>query len=254
MKNDPMVLAVDDEVRVLRLIKLELTKQGFRVESAQDGRTALRLAETKRPDAVVLDVIMPEMDGYEVLKQLRSRSDVPVIMLTAKGADHDKIEGLEMGADDYLPKPFNPAELTARVRALLRRGQQLGTEESVVQVGDVEIDLGRRLVTKGGAPVPLTRTEWLVLYQLVSNPEKALFHAELLTRIWGPEYVNDVQYLRVWVSRLRSKLEEGKKGPSMFKTLTGMGYVFDPENRFAFDETGEGEEEDETAGTAPSAS
>lgn len=236
MKNSPLVLAVDDDHRVQRLIKLELGKQGFRVEAADGGESAIHFVESKRPDVVILDVLMPEMDGYEVLKELRTRSNVPVLMLTAKGADQDKIRGLEMGADDYLPKPFNPAELTARVRAIMRREQAQSGAPAVLRYGDLEIDLEERSVERAGEPVSLTRTEWLMLYQLASNPGKALLHAELLSHIWGPEYVNDVQYLRVWISRLRSKLGEPRDGPALIKTLMGIGYVFDPENRFAFED------------------
>ena len=248
MRNSPLALAVDDDARMQRLIKLELTNQGFRVETADGGDSALQLMESKRPDVVILDVLMPDKDGYEVLKELRSRSKIPVLMLTAKDADQDKIRGLEMGADDYLPKPFNPAELTARVRAILRREQALSGTEPIVRVDDLEIHLDERTVTKGGEPLDLTRTEWLMLYQLASNQGKVLLHAELLSEIWGPEYVDDVQYLRVWISRLRSKLGDSRDGPGLIKTLMGIGYVFDPENQFAFDGT---EGEATPAGSAP---
>src|SRR3970040_1718782 len=147
MTVEPLVLAVDDEVGILRLIKLELSSQGFRVVVAEDGAEALRIAEQQRPDIVVLDIIMPQMSGLEVMRRLRERSSTPVILLTAKDHDEDKVRGLELGADDYLAKPFNPEELSARVRAVLRRGSRpSASAENVVKVSNVEIDLNRRLV------------------------------------------------------------------------------------------------------------
>ncbi len=160
MTVEPLILAVDDEAGILRLIKLELSSQGFRVVVAGDGEEALRLAEQQRPDIVVLDIMMPQMSGLEVMRRLRERTSVPVILLTAKDHDDDKVRGLELGADDYLVKPFNPEELSARVRAVLRRGYRPVTGgENVVSVGNVDIDLDRRLVKKDGDVVSLTRTE-----------------------------------------------------------------------------------------------
>lgn len=227
MGAQPLVLAVDDEAAILRLLKLELSPQGFRVVTASDGQGALRAAEEQRPDLVLLDIVMPDMTGLEVLRRLRERSAVPVIFLTARGSDADKVSGLDMGADDYIPKPFSPEELTARVRAVLRR--TLGTvarTDATIRGQDIEIDLDKRLVTKNGEVVPLTRTEWLLLQVLAANSGRVMLNAELLSKVWGPEYRNDLQYLRVWISRLRRKLEN-ESGADIIRTFHGIGYMFD---------------------------
>jgi two-component system KDP operon response regulator KdpE len=237
MAVEPLILAVDDESGILRLIKLELSSQGFRVIVAENGQEALRLAEQQRPDIVVLDIVMPEMSGLEVMRRLRERSSVPVILLTAKDHDEDKVRGLELGADDYLIKPFNPEELSARVRAVLRRGfRPTAGTESIVRVGNVEIDLNRRLVKKDGEIVSLTRTEWMLLQHLAANAGRVMLNTELLSKVWGPEYRDDLQYLRVWVSRLRSKLEADPANPTIIKTLQGIGYLLDAQGYFSEEE------------------
>jgi two-component system KDP operon response regulator KdpE len=234
MAVEPLILAVDDEAGILRLIKLELSSQGFRVVVANDGEEALRLAEQQRPDIVILDVMMPEMSGLEVMRRLRERTSIPIILLTAKDHDEDKVRGLELGADDYLVKPFNPEELSARVRAVLRRGfRPSAGAETIVRVANVEIDLSRRLVKKDGEVVALTRTEWMLLQHLAANAGKVMLNTELLSKVWGPEYRDDLQYLRVWVSRLRSKLEPDASNPTIIKTLQGIGYLLDAEGHFA---------------------
>lgn len=228
MSTAPLVLAVDDEVGILRLVKIELGSQGFRVVTASDGEGALRLAEETRPDIVLLDVLMPGMSGIEVMRAMRERWSVPIILLTAKDTDADKVRGLELGADDYIVKPFSPDELGARLRAVLRRG--MGAEaERIVRAGGVEIDLVRRLVKRDGEPVKVTRTEWLLLQHLASNAGKVILNTELLSKVWGPEYRDDLQYLRVWVSRLRQKLEAEPGDPHIIKTLPGIGYMFEAE-------------------------
>jgi two-component system KDP operon response regulator KdpE len=226
MSIDPLLLVVDDEAGILRLMKLELSAQGFRVITASDGESAITMAEEHRPDAILLDVMMPGISGLEVMRRLRERSNVPVLLVTAKDRDTDKVRGLELGADDYIVKPFNPDELGARVRAVLRRSINQDVER-VITAGDVEIDLNRRLVKKGGEPVALTRTEWLLLQHLASNAGKVMLNTELLTKVWGPEYRDDLQYLRVWVSRLRAKLEVTPSSPLIIKTLQGIGYLFE---------------------------
>jgi two-component system KDP operon response regulator KdpE len=226
MTTDPLLLAVDDEAGILRLMKLELSAQGFRVITATDGESALRLAEEQRPDAILLDVMMPEITGIEVMRRIREHSNVPILLVTARDKDADKVRGLELGADDYIVKPFSPDELGARVRAVLRRALG-GDTERVVHAGDVEIDLMRRLVTRGGESVSVTRTEWLLLQHLAANAGKVMLNTELLTKVWGPEYRDDLQYLRVWISRLRGKLEETPSNPQIIKTLQGIGYLFE---------------------------
>jgi two-component system KDP operon response regulator KdpE len=234
MTIDPLLLVVDDEAGILRLMKLELSAQGFRVITASDGEAAITLAEEHRPDAILLDVMMPGISGIEVMRRLRERSNVPVLLVTAKDKDTDKVRGLELGADDYIVKPFNPDELGARVRAVLRRVLSQDVER-VVKAGDVEIDLTRRLVKKAGEPVALTRTEWLLLQHLAANAGKVMLNTELLTKVWGPEYRDDLQYLRVWVSRLRAKLEETPSNPQVIRTLQGIGYLFEAEPSEATD-------------------
>jgi len=225
MSTEPLVLAVDDEAGILRLIKLELSTQGFRVITAAGGEEALRVAEEQRPDIALLDIVMPEMTGLELMRKLRERSNIPVILLTAKGSESDKVRGLELGADDYLAKPFSPDELSARVRAVLRRTVGSSGAENVVHVGGIEVDLNRRLVKRDGKIVTLTRTEWMLLQHLAANVGKIMLNAELLSKVWGPEYRDDLQYLRVWVSRLRRKLEDDPSKPKLIKTFQGIGYM-----------------------------
>jgi len=221
---EPLVLAVDDEAGILRLIKLELAAQGFRVVTANNGEEALRVAEEQRPDIVLLDILMPDMTGLEAMRKLRDQLDAPIILVTAKDSDQDKVRGLELGADDYIVKPFNPDELAARMRAVLRRSTSAPSAR-LVRCGNVEIDLNRRLVTRDGDSVTLTRTEWLLLQHLAANAGRVMLNVELLSKVWGPEYRDDVQYLRVWISRLRRKLESEPAEPTIIKTLQGIGYI-----------------------------
>jgi two-component system KDP operon response regulator KdpE len=239
MTVEPLVLAVDDEAGILRLIRLELSEQGFRVVVAADGEEAIRTFEQQRPDVVVLDIMLPDMSGLEVMRRLRERTNTPIILLTARDHDEDKVRGLELGADDYIVKPFNPQELTARVRAVMRRAVRESNGDSMVIAGDVEIDLDKRLVTKGGEPVALTRTEWMLLQHLASNAGRVMLNTELLSKVWGPEYIDDLQYLRVWISRLRSKLETDHTQPSVIKTLQGIGYLLDVEGRLSEEQPAE---------------
>lgn len=224
--SEPLILAIDDEPALLRLIKLELSAHGFRVLTAPGGAAGVRMEEEHRPDVVLLDVSMPEMDGFEVMRQLRDRTNVPIILLTARGSDTDKVRGLELGADDYLAKPFSPAELSARVRAVLRRSIGSQTPTQQVEAGNIVVDLHKRLAFRNGEQVDLTRTEWMLLQHLAANPGRVMLSAELLSKIWGPEYRGDLQYLRVWVSRLRKKLEDDPANPTLIKTFQGIGYMF----------------------------
>ena len=232
MSTDPLVLVADDEVRVTKLVELALSDEGFRVITAEGGREALEKAETYRPDVVLLDIMMPDLDGVEVMRELRERRPVAVILLSAKDSTSDKAVGLDLGADDYLAKPFHPDELAARIRAVLRRtdGATAGTDASSTLTFDgIEIDLERRTVTRDGELVKFSRTEWLLLQHLAANAGKVVLHSELLTKVWGPEYRDDLQYLRVWISRVRRKLgaEPGESGH--IKTLAGIGYLLDVE-------------------------
>jgi two-component system, OmpR family, KDP operon response regulator KdpE len=229
MSSKPLILIADDEPRIVKLVSMALQEEGFRVVAATNGEETLRKAEEYRPDAVLLDIVMPDIDGIEVMQQLRERRHVAVILLTAKGSVADKAKGLDLGADDYLAKPFHTDELTARLRAVLRRAAGATPGRGIVAFDDVEIDLERRLVTKGGQLVHLSRTEWLLLQHLAANAGKVVLHTELLTKVWGPEYRDDVQYLRVWVSRVRRKLGAEPNESGRVKTLLGIGYMLDVE-------------------------
>ena len=191
MNSQPLVLVADDEPRITKLVALTLHDEGFRVVTAGGGEEALKKAEEVRPDIVLLDIVMPDLDGIEVMRQLREWRPVPVILLTAKGSTSDKAKGLDLGADDYIAKPFHPDELAARVRAVLRRASGVSPGAGIVAFDDIEIDLERRLLTKGGELVSLSRTEWLLLQHLAAHAGKVVLHTELLTKVWGPEYRDD---------------------------------------------------------------
>lgn len=227
MSTQPLVLVADDEPRITKLVSLALSEEGFSVVAASCGEDALARAEEVRPDIVLLDIVLPDLDGIEVMRRLRARRNVPVILLSAKGSVADKTRGLDLGADDYLAKPFHPDELAARVRAVIRRTAGAGPEHGVVRFDDVEIDLERRTVTRGGELVALSRTEWLLLQHLAANAGKVVLHAELLTKVWGPEYREDLQYLRVWVSRVRRKLGARPGEAGRIRTFQGIGYLLD---------------------------
>jgi two-component system KDP operon response regulator KdpE len=229
MSTQPLVLVADDEVRITKLISLALREHGFRVVTADGGEEAIRMAEEYRPDVVVLDIIMPDLDGIEVMRELAERRPVPVILLTAKGSTADKAMGLDLGADDYMAKPFHPDELAARIRAVLRRSSGASPGVGIVAFDDVEIDLERRIVRRDGELVQFSRTEWLLLQHLAANAGKVVLHTELLTKVWGPEYRDDLQYLRVWISRVRRKLGAPPGEPGRIKTLQGIGYLLDIE-------------------------
>jgi DNA-binding response OmpR family regulator len=223
------VLVVDDDPLIVRLVRTNLERAGYRVLSAATGEAALDTAAAELPDLVILDLALPGIDGYEVCRRLREFSLMPVVMLTARGEQVDKLRGFEMGADDYLTKPFAPAELLARIRAVLRRAQGAGTPSapSIVRCGDIAVDLVRRRVTARGEPVQLTRTEFQLLQQFALNAGKVLSHTELLTKVWGPEYRDDRDYLWAYVRHLRRKLEPDPEHPVHIKSEPGFGYVLE---------------------------
>ena len=221
-----LILVVDDEPAIVRLVRAELQSEGYAVIPAANGEEALIRLDTDHPDLVVLDLMLPGMDGFETLRRIRGQSQIPVIVLTARAGDADKLRGLQGGADDYLTKPFNPEELSARVAAVLRRtsgGAPVGGH-SLLRYPGLEIDLERRRVTVGGEEVRLSRTEWELLTQLAGNAGRVMLHGELLSRIWGPEFRDEVRYLRMWISRLRAKLDPRDNGGSLIKTFPGIGY------------------------------
>jgi DNA-binding response OmpR family regulator len=223
------ILVVDDDPLIVRLVRMNLTRSGFNVLTASDGEEALELVASATPDLVILDIMLPTMDGYEVCQRIREFSLVPVVLLTAKGDQVDKLRGFEMGADDYLTKPFAPPELLARVLAVLRRSQQAapaGTP-AVVRLGALSIDLVHRRVSVNDEPVRLTRTEFRLLQQLAVNAGKVLTHAELLTMVWGPEYRDDRDYLWAYIRHLRRKLEADPEHPVHIRSEPGFGYVLE---------------------------
>ncbi len=223
-----VILVVDDEPAIVRLVRAKLQADGFGVITADRGAAALDLLDEERPDLVILDLMMPEMDGFETLRKMRRFSSTPVIMLTARGSDTDKLRGFEHGVDDYITKPFNPDELSARVSAVLRRtgGDAPKPAQTVLRYPTVEIDLDRRIVLRNGEEVRLSRTEWELLALLAANAGKVMTHTELLSRIWGPEFRDEVHYLRTWVSRIRAKLEpeEADGEQPLIQTFPGIGY------------------------------
>lgn len=222
----PLILCVDDEAEILNVLDLALTDEGFAVQTVQRPADAIEVVRSQKPALVLLDLLMPEMNGFEVLEQLRSFSAVPVMILTGRGNSRDVVEGLDRGADDFLPKPFNLGELTARVRAVLRRSRQDAPAAlGVARFGPLTIDFVRRRVSVDGADVHLTRNEWRLLEQFARNPGRILSHEELLTQAWGAEFSHDVDYLRVWLSRLRRKLNDAGAG-NLIRTASGMGYAF----------------------------
>lgn len=221
------ILAVDDEPRVVRLVTEVLKAMGYEIVTAINGETALEMVALEQPDLILLDILLGSgLNGYEVCQRIREFSDVPVIMLTAKAQEADLLKGFDVGADDYLTKPFNAKELVARVRAVLRRSQH---PESLVTTtwtcGDLEIDFARRLVTLRGDRVALTRTEYALLRELALHPNCVMLHRDLLKAVWGPEYIDDVDYLRAYVRYLRRKIEEDPSNPQYILTLTGVGYM-----------------------------
>lgn len=223
------ILIVDEEPDVVRLISVSFGMQqsNWEILAASDGEEGLTMLERERPALVLLDVGLPDMNGFQVLEQIRLFSDVPVIMLTVHDDELSKVRGLELGADDYITKPFSHLELLARVRAVLRRAQSLPlAHEKPFVSGDLTVDFVRREVTRHGEPVPLTATEYRLLYHLVRNAGQVLPHETLLARVWGREYTDEINYLKVYVSRLRAKLEDDPRNPQHILTEHGIGYWF----------------------------
>jgi DNA-binding response OmpR family regulator len=215
------ILVVDDEKNIVQLARLYLGNEGFNVEEAYDGKQALEKARTVNPDLVVLDVMMPEMDGLTVCKELRKTSSVPVIILTARGDDVDKIVGLEIGADDYVTKPFNPRELVARVKAVLRRTQGSMSPDTVLEVGDVRLDPARREVTVGGRAINLRAKEFDLLAAFMRHEGVVLDRERLLSIVWGQDFYGDTRTIDVHVAWLREKLSGAT---ARVQTVWGVGY------------------------------
>lgn len=226
------VLVVDDEQGILDFLSSKLRASGYDVLTASNGVEALDQVQAQEPDLVVLDILMPRKDGFETLKELRTFSPVPAIILSAKGTNADKVKGLSLGADDYLAKPFSPDELVARIEAVRRRLSPDDKRKIRDQfsLGDLVIDFRKRLVIVRGKEARLSRIEWLLLSELAQNAGKLMLYSDLLTRIWGPEYRDDVQILRTWMSRLRKKIESEPDSPKLIRTIPKTGYMMDVES------------------------
>ncbi|MBI4336598.1 MAG: response regulator transcription factor [Chloroflexi bacterium] len=223
-----VVLVVDDDAGVLKLVSTGLGQRGYEVVLAGDGTEGLRLAADRTPDLVILDIVMPGIDGFEVVHQVRQRSGVPIIMLSARSDEEDKVKSLRLGADDYISKPFGMEELVARVEAVLRRTKDADTPLSGpgLVAGEMGIDFAQRRVTIGGREVRLTPTEYALLRELAQHRGKVLTHSMLLNRVWGPEYADEREYLRVFVNRLRQKIGDDPQHPLYISTEPGIGYRF----------------------------
>lgn len=223
------ILVVDDEKTIVKGLKFSLEKEGYEVVTAYDGEEALRLFKDENPDLVVLDLMLPELDGFEVCRRIRKGSDVPIVMLTARGEDIDKILGLELGADDYVTKPFNPRELTARIKAILRRAQapaQDAASIKVIRLQDLQIDLFQHKVRIRDKDVDLTSKEFALLSVLASHPGRVFNREKLLEQVWGYDYYGDARTVDVHIRHLREKIEPDPATPQYILTVWGAGYKF----------------------------
>ena len=229
MTERTSVLLIEDDPNIVDLIRSNLTVRGFDVVATVDGQASLRALDTENPDIVLLDLMLPDTDGFELCRQIRERSPVGIIVVSARGGERDKVNALHLGADDYMTKPFGIEELLARITATLRRTRPANEEvtPSRVELGDVAVDLEAQQVTKDGEPVHLTPTEFALLRELVLNPGKLMTHAMLLRRVWGPGYETETEYTRVYVRRLRAKLENDD-GPTLIATEPRAGYRLTP--------------------------
>ena len=227
MGETKRILVVDDEPRMRRFINMNLDLEGFQVLEASNGLEAVKRVREDLPDLVLLDVMMPEMDGFETLRTVRQFSSVPIIMLTVKGDEEDKVRGLELGADDYVTKPFGPRELSGRIKAVLRRSDMPGSEQRVVKVDDrLQLDFNRRQVIVDGQVIKLRPTEYRLLYHLVNNAGWTMPHETLLAKVWGHEYRDETHYLRLYITYLRQKIEKDPATPQYILTERGLGYRF----------------------------
>ncbi len=226
--SDGRVLVVDDEAIVRDVLTRYLEREGFQVEAAADGEAALELAARSWPDIVVLDLMLPKVDGLEVFRRLRDLGDVPVVMLTAKGEEIDRLVGLELGADDYVSKPFSPREVVARIRAVLRRGDRAARDGGPLVVGRLEIDRERREVRRDTSSIHMTRKEYDLLELLASHPGRTFTRVDLLEKVWDYAWNGDSSTVTVHIRRLREKIEDDPSDPRHLVTVWGIGYRFEP--------------------------
>jgi two-component system KDP operon response regulator KdpE len=228
VSTNTKILVIEDEERMARFVRLNLEQDGFQVNEALTGREGLDKLRTFMPDLILLDIMLPDLDGFELLKMIREIDTVPVIMLTAKGEEEDKVRGLELGADDYITKPFSPRELVSRVKAVLRRIESTSvSSDELIEVDDrLKIDFNRREIWVEGKLVKLRPTEYRLLYHLVQNAGWVLTYDQILSRVWGYEYRDEPHYVRLYINYLRQKLEKDPSNPKYVLTERGVGYRF----------------------------
>ncbi|MHB8354442.1 MAG: two-component system response regulator KdpE [Burkholderiales bacterium] len=226
-KSLPVVIVIEDEPKIRRFIKMSLEAEGCQVYESGSVKHGLIEAGTRQPDMVVLDLGLPDGDGVDFIRDLRTWSDIPVIVLSARTTESDKVEALDAGADDYLTKPFGAAELLARVRAQLRRRSLAGDSgATAIEFGKIHVDLGKRIVERAGEPLHLTPIEYRLLTYLITHPDRVLTHRQLLQNVWGPSHADDSHYVRVFMGLLRKKIEDDPSQPKHIVTEAGVGYRF----------------------------
>jgi len=227
MDKDPLILIIDDEPQILRALKTILTANHFRIAAAVNGEQGMALAVAQPPDVIILDLTLPDIDGFQVCEQIREWSRVPIIVLSVRDSEKDKVSALDKGADDYLTKPFGIEELLARIRVALRHAEQsIGNTQSVIKVGPVTVDLARHIVTRSGEEIRVTATEFKLLAYLASHADRVLTHKAILVHVWGFTESDHVEYLRVYIGQLRKKLESNPDEPQILLTEPGVGYRF----------------------------
>lgn len=227
MDKDPLILLIDDEPQILRALKTILSANHFRIASAITGEQGIALAVAQPPDLIILDLTLPDMDGIQVCEQIREWSRVPIIVLSVRESERDKVAALDKGADDYLTKPFGIEELLARIRVALRHSaQSIGNKQSVIQAGPLSIDLARHIITSAGEEIRLTATEFKLLAYMAAHADRVLTHQAILTHVWGYPDSDHVEYLRVYIGQLRKKLEANPDEPQILMTEPGIGYRF----------------------------
>ena len=227
MKETETILIIDDDIDLSKIVQIHLEREGFKIVVASSGVEGLQKAYSSQPALIILDIMMPGMDGWTTCKRLREISDVPIIMLTARGMESDKVKGLDLGADDYIVKPFGTKELLARIHAVLRRTDSSATKKPpIYSDGELTVDFVKRTVVVRGKQVDLTPTEFKLLTNFVQNEGRVLPHRFLLTQVWGPEYSDEVNYLKLYVRYLRQKIEKDPSNPNYILTEWGVGYRF----------------------------
>lgn len=229
MSGQIKILVVDDEPNIVQTVRAYLDREGYAVYTATDGPAALKAARSFQPDLIVLDIMLPGVDGLEVLRQIRQTSDVYVLLLTARADETDKVVGLTVGADDYLTKPFSPRELVARIKAILRRGRGGESGERTLVFGSLRIDAEGRQVRKNSQPIELTTIEFDILHALARHPGRVLSREQLIEQVWGYDYYGDERVVDVHIGRLRKKLEDDASNPEIIVTVRGVGYRFEVE-------------------------